>query len=135
MGFCAEFCGASHAWMQIRVVAQNEPDFQAWLKNQDAPPVAPVETSAKHGLEIYRKNTCVNCHSISGISTPIQIGPDLTHLASRETLVAGALMNNSDDLAQWLTHPDRVKPGAHMPAFGFQKDDLTALVSYLEGLK
>jgi cytochrome c oxidase subunit II len=135
LGFCAEFCGASHAWMQIRVIAESEADYQKWLRGQAAPALSPAENSAKHGMEIFRNNTCVDCHSISGISTAIQIGPDLSHMASRTSLVAGALQNNSDALAQWLINPDRIKPGAHMPAFGFKKDDLFDLVSYLEGLK
>lgn len=134
-GFCAEFCGASHAWMQIRVVAEDEADFQAWLRQQASPAVAPKEASAKRGRELFRSNTCMNCHSINGVSTATEIGPDLSHLAGRETLVAGALKNTPDDLVQWLMNPHRIKPGAHMPAFGFKKDDLYDLSSYLEGLK
>jgi cytochrome c oxidase subunit 2 len=135
LGFCAEFCGSAHAWMQIRVIAESEPDYLKWVAQQAAPSVTPLAESAKRGLETFRGNTCVNCHSINGISTAVEVGPDLTHLGARQTLVAGALMNNSEDLTQWLTKPDRIKPGAHMPSFGFDKDELADLVSYLESLK
>jgi cytochrome c oxidase subunit 2 len=142
LGFCAEFCGTSHAWMQIRVMAESEPDYQAWLNRQASPAAAPVMASAKRGFEIFRGNTCMNCHSINNAngngaesSNAIQIGPDLTHLAGRETLVAGALKNTPDQLTQWLKNPDRIKPGAHMPVFGFKKDELYDLSSYLESLK
>jgi len=40
-GQCAEFCGASHSLMGVRVVAQSEDDFQAWLadwRRGDPPP-------------------------------------------------------------------------------------------------
>src|SRR5262249_2851172 len=33
-GACAEFCGAQHAWMRIRVVAQTRADFDAWQRRQ-----------------------------------------------------------------------------------------------------
>jgi cytochrome c oxidase subunit II len=134
-GFCAEFCGASHAWMQIRVVAESEADFQIWRDHQASPAIIPQSATAQRGLELFRSNTCVNCHEVSGISTAIQIGPSLTHLAGRETLVAGALRNTSSDLARWLSGPEQIKPGAHMPAFGFKKDELDDLTTFLEVLK
>jgi cytochrome c oxidase subunit II len=135
LGFCAEFCGGSHAWMQIRVMADEEQDYKAWLTRQAAPALIPQSASAKRGLELFRSNTCVNCHQVSGISTAIQIGPDLSHLGARETLVAGALQNNPADISRWLINPDRIKPGAHMPKFGFRKDELDDLSSFLESLK
>ena len=30
LGFCAEYCGTQHAWMQIRVVAHTEAEYAAW---------------------------------------------------------------------------------------------------------
>ncbi len=30
-GQCAEFCGEAHSLMGIRVVAESEEDFQAWV--------------------------------------------------------------------------------------------------------
>ena len=36
-GQCAEYCGESHAVMRFRVIALNETDFAAWLKNQKSP--------------------------------------------------------------------------------------------------
>lgn len=135
LGFCAEFCGASHAWMQIRVLADSEPEFNAWLAHVAGPAILPQSASAKRGLELFRGNTCVNCHQINGISLAAQIGPDLTHLAARGTLAAGALKNNSSDLTRWLRGPDRIKPGAHMPGFGFKENELDDLSSFLGALK
>ena len=36
-GQCAEFCGEAHSLMGIRVVAQNEADFQAWVNDWRTP--------------------------------------------------------------------------------------------------
>ncbi len=40
MGQCAEFCGESHSLMGVRVVAQSETDFQAWVSDWLAGDVA-----------------------------------------------------------------------------------------------
>ena len=89
-GFCSEYCGASHAWMKIRVIAQKEQDFTQWQKHMSSPAVAPISFAAKRGLELFEQRTCMNCHQIAGVTSPqigsAQIGPDLTHLGSRKTL-------------------------------------------------
>ena len=36
-GACAEYCGAQHAWMRFRVVAQDQPSYDSWLNAQAAP--------------------------------------------------------------------------------------------------
>jgi cytochrome c oxidase subunit 2 len=134
-GFCAEFCGASHAWMKIKVIAEKADDFQKWQDHEFQPAQFSKESAPQRGLALFQSRTCMNCHQVDGLSIPVQIGPDLTHVASRETLVAGALKNDSESLRQWLENPDRIKPGAHMPRFGFDKNEMDDLVSLLESLK
>jgi cytochrome c oxidase subunit 2 len=131
-GFCSEFCGASHAWMKIRVVAQNEQDYHRWLAHSSEPAFLSKDVASQRGLKLFTQKTCMNCHQISGVSSPVQIGPDLTHLAGRETLGAGVLKNNESDLSRWLENPDRIKPGAHMPAFGLTQKDLVAFLRSLQ---
>ena len=41
-GACSEFCGAQHAWMRIRVVAQLPEDFAIWLAANAKPALPPV---------------------------------------------------------------------------------------------
>jgi cytochrome c oxidase subunit 2 len=51
-GQCAEFCGLSHAEMRMRVVAESEADFEAWIQDQlqgGAPPPAPGGTPGADG--------------------------------------------------------------------------------------
>jgi cytochrome c oxidase subunit 2 len=52
-GQCAEFCGEAHSLMGIRVVAQSEEDFQAWVTDWSTPaPTANApEASPGEGAE------------------------------------------------------------------------------------
>jgi cytochrome c oxidase subunit 2 len=79
--------------------------------------------------------SCSSCHTIRGtLAAGIQ-GPDLTHFASRSTMLAGMMANNAANVYRWLTDPQRVKPGAHMPRFIFSPDTIRALTAYLSQLK
>jgi cytochrome c oxidase subunit 2 len=63
------------------------------------------------------------------------IGPDLSHIASRNTLAAGVLRNTPENLAAWLRNPQKVKPGNHMPNLGLTDAQINDLVTFLEKLK
>ncbi len=134
-GTCSEYCGMQHAWMRIRVVAQNQKDFDEWKQNQEKIPEIPESEPAHTGALLFQQKTCANCHSISGTPAKSHIGPDLTHLGSRKTLLTGMLKNNKENLTRWLKNPQKVKEGAHMPNFILNQKEIDALVSYLEGLK
>jgi cytochrome c oxidase subunit 2 len=128
LGACAEFCGNEHAWMRIMVIADSPDDFAAWIKQQAGIPPKPVTADEQLGAKIYRENICTNCHLRS-------VGPDLTHIASRRTLAAGALENTPENLAAWLRDPDDFKPGSNMPNFKLSDGDVRALVAFLETQK
>jgi cytochrome c oxidase subunit II len=128
LGACAEFCGNEHAWMRIMVIADAPDDFATWVKQQAGIPPEPVTADEQLGAKIYRENICTNCHLRS-------VGPDLTHVASRRTLAAGALENTPENLAAWLHNPDDFKPGSNMPNFKLSDSDVRALVAFLETQK
>jgi cytochrome c oxidase subunit 2 len=128
LGACAEFCGNEHAWMRIMVIADSPEEFAAWMKDQAVAPPGPTTAEEQRGLAIYRKSICINCHVNS-------VGPDLTHIASRRTLAAGALDNTPQNLAAWLHDPEDFKPGSNMPNFRLRDDEVWALVAYLETQK
>ena len=77
----------------------------------------------------------MNCHTIKGVSSDISVAPDLTHFASRATIGTGVLNNTPAHLRLWLTDPQAVKPGCHMPDFHLTKDEVNALAAYLETMK
>ncbi len=134
-GTCSEYCGAQHAWMRIRVVAESQNDFNNWIKAQQIIPPFPKDSTAIKGAELFQSKTCANCHSISGTPADATIGPNLTHFASRKTMLSGMLINTDKNLKRWLTDPQKVKRGARMPDFLLSKKEVDELASYIEGLK
>ncbi len=135
-GACTEYCGAEHAWMRIKVIVQSQKDFNQWIKDQKKIPSKPKDgTTALLGYNFFQKETCGNCHAISGTPAEAHVGPDLTHIASRETILSGRLANNEENIKRWLEDPQKIKPGAHMPNFRFNTQQINELTTYLEELK
>ena len=135
-GQCAEFCGYQHAHMALEVIAEPEPEFEAWYARQLAPAAVPTDSSVKRGRDVFVSNSCMMCHAISG--EPLagsNVGPDLTHFASRPTIGAGTLPNTRGHLAGWIVDPQRIKPGVHMPPNQLSPADLNALLDYLRSLR
>ena len=135
LGTCAEFCGAEHAWMRIRVIAEPVPAFGAWLEEQLLDARKPTSPAAEAGARLFQNHTCMNCHSIRGTAADGDIGPDLTHLASRQTLAAGVFRNTHENLLKWVSDPQKYKPGSHMPNMDLSRQTFEELVAYLEELK
>jgi len=134
-GACAEFCGAQHAWMRIRVVAEAPDEFAAWERRQLAPAPPAADAQIARGLSVFRDLTCARCHTIRGVSPDLSVAPDLTHLAARSTLAAGLLDNDRANLAAWLKDPQALKPGSHMPSLQLTDEQVSDLVAYFESLK
>ncbi|WP_158795347.1 cytochrome c oxidase subunit II [Pedobacter sp. L105] len=134
-GACSEFCGKQHAWMRIKVIADSPADYQQWLLNKSKAALPPADTLALAGAVIFNKKSCADCHSIRGTPAQGKSGPDLTHLASRTTLLAGMMTNTKEHIKRFINNPEGVKPGVRMPRFIFKKDTVNALVAYLSNLK
>jgi cytochrome c oxidase subunit 2 len=75
------------------------------------------------------------CHTIRGTDAGARMGPDLTHLASRNMIAAETLPNTPGALAGWILDPQRIKPGAEMSPNSLSPDDLQALLAYLQTLQ
>lgn len=134
-GACAEFCGIAHAQMLIWLVAESSQDFDAWLDDQRAGAASPASTSAREGERIFTEAGCASCHTVRGTNATGGVGPDLTHLASRERLAAGIVTNDREHLEELILSPSSIKPGIAMPPSLLDPDELDALVEYLEGLR
>lgn len=136
-GPCAEFCGAEHALMALRIVADPPDRYAAWAaaQTQSAPMPARADVLATQGREVFERSACAGCHTVRGTSAVGQLAPDLTHLMSRQTIAAGALPNDAANLAQWIRDPGAVKPGTTMPAIPLSGEDLHALVAWLSTLR
>lgn len=133
LGQCAEFCGAQHAKMLLRVSVDAPETFEDWVKQQMQP--AADMPAHEEGKRAFLKHSCVNCHRVRGTSAAGNYAPDLTHLMSRETLASGILPNSLDNLRAWIADPQKIKAGCLMPAFNLSARELDLIVDYLASLK
>ncbi len=133
IGQCAQYCGVQHAKMLLRVYVDSPEQFEQWVDEQTKPAASSIAT--EEGRRIFETTACLNCHTISGTVADGRFGPDLTHLMSRETLAAGAILNTPENLKAWIQDPDSIKPGSLMPAMKLNDHDLDALTAYLETLR
>jgi len=140
-GECLEFCGLSHANMQMRAVVLDNDDYDAWVQEQLQPSTIPTSAAAKRGYELFGRH-CVSCHVIDGVYESAADGnanllsgvaPNLTHLMTR-TSFAGSLFElynddgsaNIAELREWVRDaPDR-KPS--------RPDNRQGMISFVETL-
>lgn len=134
-GQCAEFCGLEHANMIITVIAEPRDQFEKWLVHQRQPALPPTSPAAQRGLGLFLGGPCATCHAVAGTAAGGRLGPDLTHLAERTTLGAGALPKTRENLVRWIQHPQDIKPGVRMPGLALAPDEMAALVEFLEALR
>jgi cytochrome c oxidase subunit II len=132
-GQCAQFCGVEHAKMLLRVYVDTPEQFAAWVKQEQQPGAQNATVAA--GRQEFESQACVNCHAIAGTSAHGQFGPDLTHLASRKTIAAGAAANTTENLERWIGDPDQIKPGSLMPAMHLTPDQVREITAYLNTLQ
>jgi len=105
LGQCAQYCGAQHAKMLIRVYADSPAQFAAWVAQQRKPGVQ--DPSAAEGEAVFQRNACISCHTVKGTIASGRFGPDLTHVASRDTIASGSVPNTAANMRCRRRPPDR----------------------------
>jgi cytochrome c oxidase subunit 2 len=141
-GQCAEFCGLQHARMMVRVVALDQPDWDAWVANERQPAETPTDELAVKGMDLFLNGTssggqCIACHAVGGTDAASAAGPDLTHFAAEtHECFSGCNWETADveALEAWLRDPPAVKMGSKMPNYHLTEDEIDALVAYLYSL-
>lgn len=145
LGQCAEYCGLSHVNMRNRAVAMEQGQFDEWVEQQTTPADVPADgTLEAEGRALFAdlgdgRQACVQCHQVfeEGANRAGGVGPDLTHLFSREEFIGAIEDLNEDNLRAWLENPDALKPmqwesnQIGMPNLDLTDDELDALVAYL----
>jgi cytochrome c oxidase subunit II len=134
-GQCAEFCGMQHAHMSFYLIAEPQKDFDNWMTAQAQSSAIPTNPHTIHGQQVFLTHSCILCHTIRGTTAGSNVGPDLTHLASRSTIAAGMLPNTIGNLGGWILNSQSLKPGSRMPPNQISGPDLQDLLAYLETLK
>jgi cytochrome c oxidase subunit 2 len=134
-GACAEFCGLQHTHMKFRVIADPPDRYQRWLEAQRRPAPEPDSQQARRGRQIFLAGACILCHTVRGTPARGTVGPDLTHLAGRETIGAW-LPRDLANLHAWVVNAPSLKPGTQMPALTqYTGQEMQDLVAFLETLK
>jgi cytochrome c oxidase subunit 2 len=133
LGQCAQYCGTQHAKMLLRVYVQTREEFDRWIQEQSKP--AHLSEAVSEGRQVFERTACVSCHGVSGTAAKGRVGPDLTHLMSRDTIASGAAPNTAENLRRWIQNPALIKPGSRMPAMGLSDSELNAVSAYLETLR
>jgi cytochrome c oxidase subunit 2 len=107
---------------------------------------------AANGAKLVVSNGgCLACHSIKGNPMMVgNIGPNLTHVATRTTIAAGVFPNDARHLARWIKNAREMKPGVTMNTLGAGEYDpilkstvkpgltdqqIADIVAYLQTLK
>lgn len=138
MGQCAEYCGLSHANMRFTVVAHEQDDYEQWVSDQQEPaeesPAVAEGRDLFHSEQFAGGQMCASCHAIEGTDAAGVVGPNLTHLASRERFAGSMFELNEENLRAWLEDPPAQKPGSLMPDLELTDDQISALVEYLLSL-
>ncbi|MFM9014255.1 MAG: cytochrome c oxidase subunit II [Gemmatimonadota bacterium] len=74
---------------------------------------------ARGANEGFMLGGCIGCHAISGVPGAVsEIGPNLTHIASRHTIAGGLYKNDAPTLARWIKNARHMKPGSLMNTIG-----------------
>jgi len=131
LGNCSEYCGTQHANMELRVVVETPEDFGKWVSAQQARAAAPESADNQ---QAFLASACIACHAVNGTRARGQMGPDLTHLMSRQTIAATETPLNASTLRDWIENPQKLKPGNKMPTIKLSAGQLDQVVAYLTTL-
>ena len=135
-GQCLEFCGTGHADMLITLVAQTPTDYAAWAVAAVKEANRGTAPETKAGRELFLSLPCTGCHTIAGTLAAGKVGPELTHVASKKSIVGGLLSPvDETNLTKWLHNPPAVKPTTLMPNLNLSDQQISDLVSFLLTLK
>lgn len=129
-GQCFEFCGAGHADMLITAVVHPREEYAAWARQAVAAADLRLDPATKEGRDLFVKGACAGCHTIQDL-TAGRVGPDLTRIASRQSIAGVLSPVNEENLTRWITKPSAVKPGTQMPDLGLDPDTVSKIVKFL----
>jgi cytochrome c len=77
---------------------------------------------------------CPACHVMPGLAPRGLVGPQLDDIGSR-SMIAGHFANEPIEMAEWLRHPQRMKPGTAMPDLGVGERDARDIAAFLATLR
>lgn len=130
--------------MEFKVKSVSQDSFDKWVVSMKEP----VQTIEDPAVAEVFKSQCLSCHAVGEQGG--SAGPNLTGIGSRES-IASILLNAEgsgntvdgkpvkDNLVEWLTDPQLVKPGNKMPSpkedLGLTDAEIKAIAEYLADSK
>lgn len=130
--FCTEYCGLGHSDMIAKVQVDEADAFDKWY--------AAAPARAAGGEQLLKEKGCLGCHSTDG--TP-KAGPTLKDLYGHRMVVITGGRERSVTADEDYIRRSILDPGADvvkgfpaiMPKIQMTKEELDAIVAYLEHLK
>ena len=100
----------------------------------------PTQPEIELGKRLFQEKGCASCHSISGLNSQKDFGPDLSALggknASELEFGTAAIPHNLVAYVQAkLQDPTSVNPAARMPQYNWNQEDLDAVTTALLSMK
>ena len=133
-GECTEICGTAHTMMRLKVVADTQDDFHAWVSDQQKPASTPQTERQRAGYDVL-STVCASCHSLDPAEPRADLlGPNLAHLMSRSVFAGASFELNEGNLRRWLGDPQAMKAGNHM-IVNLPRDEFDAAMEVLLLLK
>ncbi|HVL36324.1 MAG TPA: c-type cytochrome [Burkholderiales bacterium] len=86
---------------------------------------------AERGKRLLHEYGCAACHTIPGVRGAAgNTGPPLTGIA-RRVYLGGVLPNTPQNMAHWISGPQRFDPLTRMPDLGVAEADARDMVAHL----
>ena len=83
------------------------------------------------GCELLDAYGCDACHTITGVRGAIAtVGPSLEEWPER-AYIAGALINNPENLMDWIQMPQEIEPGTAMHNLGVSTEEARHMAAFL----
>jgi cytochrome c1 len=87
------------------------------------------------GRKLLSDWDCGSCHRIPGVvGANAYVGPPLDAWSERQ-YIAGTLVNNPENLMDWIMNPQEVEPGTAMPDMDVTEEAARNMAAYLYTLK
>lgn len=84
------------------------------------------------GRRLFADKGCGACHTLRGVpGASGVVGPNLTNVALRTTLVGEAMENSPATMARWILDPPVLKADAKMPKLGLTEQEAEAIAAFL----
>jgi cytochrome c2 len=116
-----------------------------------APPAPPAAKDAKpaaggaavpgdvnNGKQLFAAKGCIACHVAQGVpGANGTIGPNLNGIgdAAKRPQLADGATNTPEHIREWITDPQKAKPGTMMPNLGLSAKEADDLAAFLATLK